>query len=106
VIPMTLAKYADAISALYDRPVIDKTELPGTYLLSVSPVGRGLTERFAAGRAKTATQNDSAPEASASEPGGSALAATLADLGLRVEARKLPLPFLVVDRVDKQPTEQ
>jgi uncharacterized protein (TIGR03435 family) len=105
VIPMTLGRYAEAISALFDRPVIDRTELPGTYLLSVRPVGRGLTERYAA-RAKTLTQTDTAPEASASEPAGSAMSATLADLGLRVEARKLPLPFLVVDRVEKQPTEQ
>ena len=103
---MTLGRYAEAISALFDRPVIDRTELPGTYLLSVRPVGRGLTERYAAARARTLAQNDTALADSASEPTGSAMSATLADLGLRVEARKLPLQFLVVDRIEKQPTEQ
>jgi uncharacterized protein (TIGR03435 family) len=41
----------------------------------------------------------------ASEPEGDSLATSLQKAGLKLEARRLPLTILVVDRMDKTPTE-
>jgi uncharacterized protein (TIGR03435 family) len=41
----------------------------------------------------------------ASDPGGSSVFASVQQLGLRLESRKAPVEFVVIDSVDKMPTE-
>jgi len=45
-----------------------------------------------------------APEG-ATDPGGDSVFASVQKAGLKLEPRRLPLTLLVVDRLDKTPTE-
>ena len=90
---MTLSAFADALQELaprdIDAPVVDQTGTRGTYTfdLAWTPALRG-----------AAPQSD-AP------PGPSLFEALESQLGLRLEARKLPRPVMVIDRVERVPVE-
>jgi uncharacterized protein (TIGR03435 family) len=43
--------------------------------------------------------------AEASEPSGSTIFVSVQQLGLKLESRKAPLPFIVIDHLEKSPTE-
>lgn len=94
--PMTLDAYAQAISATLDRPVVDKTELPGEYMLSTQFV---LRDVMAAARARM-DHSDTAPD-----PRVSSAFSEVQALGLKLDPRKLPLPVVVIDHAEKLPSE-
>jgi uncharacterized protein (TIGR03435 family) len=102
--PMTLDAYADALSRAVDRPVVDMTELKGEFMLSTAGLVRAAAAQMAARRRADAEAASGSPPAEAPEPASPA-AALVRDLGLDLVARKLTLPRLVVDRVEKTPTE-
>jgi uncharacterized protein (TIGR03435 family) len=81
---VTLAKFAEMLSGRVGRPVIDRTEIAGTYSFVVYFTPEG------------ATPSDS------SEP--DIFAAMQEQLGLRLEARKGPVEMLVIDYAEKIPT--
>ena len=114
-----LPAFADLLTRFVDRPVVDMTELKGTYQIGLDlsmaelrnvaraagigvpspgggagsgpgPVGRGGPE----GRASDA-----------SDPGGSTIFETIQQLGLKLDPRKSPVETIVVDHVEKTPTE-
>jgi uncharacterized protein (TIGR03435 family) len=41
----------------------------------------------------------------AADPSGSSIFASVQQLGLKLDARKAPLPYIVVDHFEKMPTE-
>jgi uncharacterized protein (TIGR03435 family) len=41
----------------------------------------------------------------ASEPGGSSIFDAVQKLGLKLEARKVPVEMIVIDKIEKTPTE-
>jgi len=41
----------------------------------------------------------------AADPSGSSIFGSVQQLGLKLEARKAPLPYIVVDHFEKMPTE-
>jgi uncharacterized protein (TIGR03435 family) len=90
---LTMAVLADTLQEIaprdIDMPVVDRTGLTGTYnfRLDWTPAVR------AAG---------ASPDAPA---GPTLFEAVEAQLGLKLENRKLPLPVIVIDRVDRAPTE-
>ena len=79
-----------------DRPVLDKTELPGFYeftLLWTPDRFRGAAPGDGAGKGLP-------------DPGGPSIFTALREqLGLRLEPQKAPIEVLVVDRAEKTPTE-
>jgi uncharacterized protein (TIGR03435 family) len=90
---ITMAVLADTLQEIaardIDIPVVDQTGLPGAFnfKLDWTPAAR-------AGETPTAD-----------EPAGPTLfEAVEAQLGLRLENRKLPLPVMVIDRVERVPT--
>lgn len=98
---------AEGLTPLVDRPIVDMTELKGNYDLAFE-VSR--QELLTAARAAGANVPASAPDASASpadaasDPAGSIFTA-LQTLGLRLEPRKAALVMIVVDKVEKMPTD-
>jgi uncharacterized protein (TIGR03435 family) len=79
------------------RPVLDKTGLTGNYDFSLDfmpDVGGVPLAPSAAG-----------PNDSASEPGSSLAAAVQQQLGLRLVASKAKLDVVVLDKVERMPTE-
>jgi uncharacterized protein (TIGR03435 family) len=86
-----LAAFADRLSQMVDRPVIDQTGLVGAFKLSLE----WTPDQPAA----------SSPEEPARTAGVSVFTAIQQQLGLRLEARKSAVPILVVDSGERVPTE-
>jgi uncharacterized protein (TIGR03435 family) len=108
---MTMATLADTATSFVGKPVVDMTELKGEYKVALDltlgdlqnvarNVGIGTPGSPGAGPGDA----DKGP-AVASDPTGSSIFASIQQLGLKLEARKAPLPFIVVDHFEKSPTE-
>jgi uncharacterized protein (TIGR03435 family) len=89
----TLEGLADVLTAQLGPPVVDATGVKGRYevlletSLNIDPAGDPVTPESAAERILTAYQN------------------ALQKAGLRLESRKVPVETIVVDRVEKNPTD-
>jgi uncharacterized protein (TIGR03435 family) len=112
--PTTLTALAGGLSQMMDRPVVDLTELKGTYNIDLEWVpdereGGVLSKmRIMAAQAGGGGGGGGgeAAHAEASEPNGLSLFGALQEkLGLRLESRKSPVDILVVDSAEKVPTE-
>ena len=79
----TMAKLADVLSDALDCPVVDSTGLSG-----FSAVDLNWT-----------------PDENPAMRGPSIMSAAQEELGLKLEARKYPYDFLVIDRAEKLPTK-
>jgi uncharacterized protein (TIGR03435 family) len=106
---MGIEGLANSLAALIGRPVIDQTELKGIYdfALDYDPAS-------ADGLAMAGGMPPPPPGGGgegrgpvASEPSSSLpiFAAVQQQLGLRLEARKLPLDNVIIDHIEKVPTE-
>jgi uncharacterized protein (TIGR03435 family) len=104
----TLAELAEGLSPMVDHPIVDMTGLTGKYHVTLDISMQELMNvARAAGAAVPADGGGDAskPAELASDPGGSSLFTTIQTLGLKLEPRKTPLSFIVVDHVEKMPTE-
>ncbi len=107
---MNMAALADLLSRFFDRPVVDLTGLKGTYQVAldlsmedlrnaartIGMMGPGM----GGGREGTRPPSDAA-----SDPGGLSIFAAVQQLGLKLEPRKEPLDLIVIDHLEKTPTE-
>jgi uncharacterized protein (TIGR03435 family) len=100
---MTIASMLDWLSRFTDRPVVDQTGLTGRYDLALD-VSRDemLNAARAAGMVVDAGRR--VPEG-ATDPGGDSVFGSVQKVGLKLEPRRLPLTLLVVDHLDRTPTE-
>ncbi len=115
---ITMAAFSDMLSSFVDRPVVDQTGLKGTYEVTLElsigdlmnaarsrglPIGPGMP---AQGGFPALSQGPgiSSPIATADAPTGTVFAA-LQKLGLKLDPRKLPVETIVVDHLEKTPTD-
>jgi uncharacterized protein (TIGR03435 family) len=102
---LNMAMLAQALQNYVGRPIVDMTNDDGFYdfTLTVTP------EDFLAMRIRAAQSAGVALPAEATRLLDSAsidsLAESLAKLGITLQSRRAPLEYLVVDRVEKTPTE-
>jgi len=106
---MTMAKLAEALSRFVDRPVVDMTELKGNYQVALDISMEDIKNvarkaGVAVPGAAPASDAGGLPSDAASDPTGSVFTSVL-QLGLKLEPRKAPLDLIVVDHVEKMPTE-
>jgi uncharacterized protein (TIGR03435 family) len=105
----TLAELAEGLSPMVDHPIVDMTGLTGKYHVTLDISMQELMNiARAAGAAVPPGEGGgdaSKPAELASDPGGSSLFTTIQSLGLKLEPRKSPMSFVVVDSVEKMPTE-
>jgi len=73
-----LAAFADRLSQMLDRPVVDETKMPGVFNFTLDW-----------------TDEDTGPS----------IFAAIQQLGLKLEARRAPVEVLVIDRGDRVPIE-
>ena len=100
---MTIASMLDWLSRFTDRPVVDQTGLTGRYDLGLDASrDEMLNAARAAGMVIDAARR--APEG-ATDPGGDSVFASVQKAGLKLEPRRLPLTLLVVDHLERTPTE-
>jgi uncharacterized protein (TIGR03435 family) len=96
----TMLDIARALRGYVDAPVVDETGLKGIYEVSLELPSAPL--RGGRGRAASA---DVSPADAASEPAGISVFASVQKLGLKLEKRKAPMDHIVVERIDKTPSE-
>jgi uncharacterized protein (TIGR03435 family) len=106
----TMAQLADRLRQLapgyVNHPVVDKTELTGTYdfVLSWTP-----KQAFQGGgrNADSPASPAAGSGPTASDPNGALTLTEAVDrqLGLRLEIQKHPMPVLVIDHAEQKPTE-
>ncbi len=96
---VTLRQMADQISGYMDRPVVDMTGLQGTYDIAVQYSLDELRNMLKANGVYRPI-----PDSAADGFPGSLMDSFQA-LGLKLESRKAPLEILVIDRIEKTPTQ-
>jgi uncharacterized protein (TIGR03435 family) len=110
---ITMAGLAELLTSLVDRPVLDMTEMKGAYQLTLdlsmqdimaAAQAQGMGGRGFGGLGGGAPgANVTVP--SASDPSGGAVFNAVQKLGLKLDARKAPVETIVVDHLEKTPTE-
>lgn len=114
---MTMARLAEMLTSMLDRPVVDRTGLSGNYQVALelamqdmmqaaSRVGigaPGLAPRPGAGG--TGGGAGAAAIPAASDPSGGSIFNSVQQLGLKLEKEKAPFETIVVDRLEKNPTD-
>jgi len=105
----TMSAFAGQLSQFVDKPVVDQTELNGVYQLKLELT---MADVMAVARAR-GINIPAAPNApgaaglagAASDPGGSSIFDSVQKLGLKLEARKVSVEMIVIDKIEKTPTE-
>ena len=102
----TLAEMAEGLTPMADHPILDMTGLTGKYdmKLEISMQDLLAAARAAGADVPPAAGGDPTKAAEASDPGGS-LFTSIQALGLKLEPRKTAMSQIVVDHVEKAPTE-
>ena len=105
----TIASLVDTLAPLVERPVLDMTDLKGTYQIALDlPMDdlQILVQRQAAAMGfPLPGPPPGANPAEAATPGGSAIFSAVEKLGLKLDGRKGPVDIIVVDHLEKTPTE-
>jgi uncharacterized protein (TIGR03435 family) len=111
---ITMAGLAELLTSFVDRPVLDMTELKGAYQVTLD---LSMQEMMAAAQASGAmagrgfggpgggTPGANVTVPTASDPSGDAIFQAVQKLGLKLDARKAPVETIVVDHLEKAPTE-
>jgi uncharacterized protein (TIGR03435 family) len=107
---VTMAAFAEMLTRFLDHPAVDMTEIKGNYQvafdLSMEDL-RNIASRAGMAFPVAAGGGDSPrPADSASDPSsGSTIFNAVQQLGLKLEPRKAPIELIVVDHLEKTPTE-
>jgi uncharacterized protein (TIGR03435 family) len=100
---VTMSSLASFLRNYLDDPVVDRTGLTGVYQFSLDvPAAGNNRARIQAARGPV---DGATPADAATEPTGSSIISTIQSLGLRLEHRKEHMDVLVVDHLEKTPTE-
>jgi uncharacterized protein (TIGR03435 family) len=96
-VSMTLSGFADTMSRLLDRPVLDMTGIQGNFDITLNVSMQdlaGLKQILAAAGAADTTESNAS----------SSIFSAIQELGLKLESRNAPIQNIVVDRAEKMPT--
>jgi uncharacterized protein (TIGR03435 family) len=106
---VSMPAFATALTRFLDRPVVDMTELKGNYQVALDiPLQPIFNNARAAGLGIPAggLRGEPGRPVEATEPsGGGSIFASVQQLGLRLDSRKAPIETVVIDHVEKMPTE-
>ncbi len=106
-----MAYMVDLLTSLVDRPVLDMTELKGNYQISLDLPMEDLQLLARRNAAALGIQMPGPPpganpsDAASTPGGGSTIFAAMEKLGLKLDARKAPVETIVVDHLEKMPTD-
>lgn len=107
---MTIEELVALLTQMADRPVLDNTGLKGAYqmklelaIADLANVARaaGLTQGAGGAGGGAAA---GLPAGAAADPSGSSVFQMVQGLGLRLEPKRAPIDFVVVEKMEKTPT--
>jgi len=106
----TMDEMAEGMWRFVDRPIVNQTGLTGKYQMTLDiAMADIMAMARAAGVAVPNAPGGGAesgkPADAASDPTGNSIFASFQNAGLKLEPKKLPLDFIVVDHAEKVPTE-
>jgi uncharacterized protein (TIGR03435 family) len=103
---LTLQQLSDSLTGFVGRPVVDMTGLAGNYRI-VLDLSRDdmLASARAAGVNIPAGAVPGPAGGGPADPSGASIFQSVENMGLKLDARKMPVDFLVIDRLEKTPTE-
>ena len=102
---MSMAMLCEFATRFVDRPVVDMTELKGNYQVSLD-LSMDDLKNITRAAGVVAPGGEAGKGASeASDPSGSSIFQSVQQMGLKLEARKAPLDIIVIDHLEKAPTE-
>jgi len=101
---VSMDTFADLLSPMVNKPVIDMTGLKGTYRISLQMDDMEWGAALLIGSAGVGINIAGLP-GDVPDDLGSTISQTLSRLGLRLESRKIPVQMIVIDHVEKTPTE-
>jgi uncharacterized protein (TIGR03435 family) len=102
---ITFAELATLLTELVGRQVVDMTETKSSYQISVDISFEDIfDDTKAQGRDGAGAAQASTPEGSANPMAGAIIAA-VQKMGLRLDSRKLPTQMIIVDHLEKTPSE-
>ncbi len=96
----TMAQFAAGLTAVGDRPVVDRTGLTGTYEIGFDAPAQSLVRTFQ-GSMPGKLPGAAPPE----DPAGGSIFESIQSLGLRVEKDRAAIETLVIEHIEKTPTE-
>ena len=114
---MKMSEFADLLTQFTDRQVVDMTDLKGSYQVALDlpmeellNIAKRMMPEVAAlagagGGLGAAAPSSGLAGTGASDPSGGAMFQAVQQLGLKLDPRKVPAETLVIDRVEKDPTE-
>ncbi|MEI9973126.1 MAG: TIGR03435 family protein [Ignavibacteriota bacterium] len=91
----------DQLGRFVERPVVDMTDLKGRYDLTLDV---GMADMLSMARA-VGMAIPIQPPPGAMDPGNSAVFTAIQQYGLKLDPRKMPIDMLVIDHVEKNPTD-
>jgi uncharacterized protein (TIGR03435 family) len=102
---LTMQAFADNLARFMDRPVVDLTDLKGPYDFTLDITAEDYRAMLI--RSAIAAGVQLPPEALRALVAGSgdSLLSAIEKLGLKLEPRKSPVDILVIDRMEKMPTD-
>jgi uncharacterized protein (TIGR03435 family) len=106
---MTMEILTQQLTQFLQQPVVDKTDLKGTYVVAVNIAVEDLqaiarSAGFAVGGPGPGASANSTGVPSAGDPSGGSVYASIDKLGLKLNKEKLPVEVIVVDHLEKVPT--
>jgi uncharacterized protein (TIGR03435 family) len=105
---VSMPAFVEMLSRFVDRPVVDMTDLKGRYQVALDLTMDSLMNMAKAagvGIGALGSRGEPGRPADASDPAGSSVFRSVQQMGLRLEPRRAPIEFIVVDHVEKMPSE-
>jgi uncharacterized protein (TIGR03435 family) len=113
---VTMSDFVDILTQFMDRQVVDMTELKGNYQVTLElpmqellNIAKKMMPEYAGllggGAPGGAAPSSGLAGVGASDPSGGSIFQSVQQLGLKLDARKVPTDTIVVDSVEKEPTE-
>jgi uncharacterized protein (TIGR03435 family) len=108
---VTMAMLAETLTRFLDRPVVDETGLKGSYKIALDLAREDMMNAVrAAGVALPPGALGAGPGGAggapgAADPSGGSIFRSVEQLGLKLDARKTPVDQLVIDHLERTPTE-
>jgi len=102
---LTMVQMADVLARFVDRPIVDMTNLKGAYDFTIKLTPEDFRAMMIRSAITAGVQLPAEAMRLLEGASGDSLFTAMQALGLKLEPRKAPLETLVIDHIEKTPTE-